>query len=383
LTGNFPPLDRLVPSHIKDFEAYIPSKPDDELKKLYRCPTLFRMNNNENPLGPPLAAREVIRTFDPARAAIYPSGDAWHLRNRLAELFDMHPDSFIVGNGANEVISFVIKAFCREGDNIITADRTFAVYEWVAQFSGFEAKVIPLVDDVFDDESMLAAIDDRTKILFVCNPNNPTGTYWNEEKLRRFLDRVGGNQIVVVDQAYGEFVDNPDFPDAMKMIKEYPNLVVFRTFSKMYGLASLRIGYLAGDRAVVDVIRRTCVVYSVNALAQEAALAALEDGEAHIKATRELCRANREILKECSSRLGLESTIREGNYAIMKLPISDTLAYRLFMKKGYMIRTLTGFRIPGCIRISFHHPSVMEGFAHALEEILDISAKRGAAQCRI
>lgn len=341
------------------------------------------MNNNENPLGPPQAAREVIRGFEPARAAIYPSGDAWHLRNRLAHLFDMDPDSFIVGNGANEVISFVIKAFCREGDNIVTADRTFAVYEWVAQFSGFDAKVIPLVDDTFDDESMLNAIDDRTKILFVCNPNNPTGTYWNEDKLRRFLDRIGGKQIVVVDQAYGEFVDNPDFPDAMGMIKEYPNLVVFRTFSKMYGLASLRIGYLAGDRSVVDVIRRTCVVYSVNALAQEAALAALEDGEAHIKATRELCRANREILKECSSRLGLESSIREGNYAIMKLPVSDTLAYRLFMRKGYMIRTLTGFRIPGCIRISFHHPSVMEGFANALEEILDISAKRGAAQCRI
>lgn len=382
MTGNFPPLDRLVPSHIKDFEAYIPSKPDDELKKLYRCPTLVRMNNNENPLGPPQAAREVIRNFDPARAAVYPSGDAWHLRNRLAAIFDMSPDSFIVGNGANEVISFVIKAFCREGDNIITADRTFAVYEWVAKFSGFDAKVIPLVDGAFDDESMLAAIDDRTKILFVCNPNNPTGTYWNEDKLCRFLDAVGGSRIVVVDQAYGEFVDSPDFPDAMGLIKRYPNLVVFRTFSKMYGLASLRIGYLAGDPAVVDVIRRTCVVYSVNALAQEAALAALEDDGPHIEATRELCRKDREILRECSTRLGLESSIREGNFAILKLPVSDTLTYRLLMRKGYMIRTLTGFRIPGCIRISFHHPSVMEGFAHVLEEILDISSKKGAALCR-
>jgi histidinol-phosphate aminotransferase len=122
---------------------------------------------------------------------------------------------------------------------------------------------------------MLERIDDRTKILFVCNPNNPTGTYWDEARLRRFLDRVAGRQIVVVDEAYCEFVEADDYPDAMKLLKEYPNLVTFRTFSKMYGLAGLRIGYLAGSRDVVDVIRRTCIVYSVNGLAQEAALAAI------------------------------------------------------------------------------------------------------------
>lgn len=374
----FPPLERLVPPHVKEFEAYIPSKPDDELRALYGCPVLYRMNNNENPLGPPAAAREVLDRFDPARAAVYPSGDAWHLRNRLAERFGMSPEAFIVGNGANEVITFVIKAFCREGDNIVTADRTFAVYEWVARFSGYEARVIPLVDDTFDDEAMLAAVDDRTKILFVCNPNNPTGTYWNEEKLIRFLDAVGGRRIVVVDQAYGEFVDKPDFPDAMKLIGRYPNLVVFRTFSKMYGLAALRIGYLAGDPAVVDVIRRTCVVYSVNTLAQEAALASLDDDGPHIEATRQVCREARQILREGGRRLGLECTLREGNYAILKLPLSDTLAYRLLMKKGYMVRTLTGFRQPGCVRISFHRPEVMRGLVGALEEILRNRPMKGA-----
>lgn len=381
MTGTFPPLDHLVPPHVQEFEAYIPSKPDDELRKLYGCPRLFRMNNNENPLGPPPAAREVLKRFEAARAAIYPSGDAWHLRNRLAERFDMSPDAFIVGNGANEVITFVIKAFCREGDNIVTADQTFAVYEWVAEFSGYQARVTSLVDGEFDDAAMLAAIDDRTKILFVCNPNNPTGTYWNGEKLCRFLDAVDGRQIVVVDQAYGEFVDRPDFPDAMKLIARYPNLVVFRTFSKMYGLAALRIGYLAGDPAVVDVIRRTCVVYSVNTLAQEAALAALEDDGPHIEATRDVCRQAREILREGTRRLGLECTLREGNYAILRLPISDTLAYRRLMKKGYMIRTLTGFRIPGCIRVSFHMPQVMKGFVGALEEVIHRPPMKGEKPC--
>ncbi|MCE5335617.1 MAG: aminotransferase class I/II-fold pyridoxal phosphate-dependent enzyme, partial [Desulfobacteraceae bacterium] len=250
-----PPFDRLVPEYIKRFQAYIPSKPDDELKKLYRCSRLFRLNNNENPLGPPPAAREVIRTFLPQQASIYPSGDAYYLRCRLAEMFGLHPDQFLAGNGANEVIGFVIKAFCREGDNIVTADKTFAVYEWVAEFSGFEARLVPLKNFFFDDEGMLASIDEQTKVLFVCNPNNPTGTYWKEDRLRRFLDRIAGDQIVVVDEAYAEFVEDPDFPDSMTLIGEYPNLVVFRTFSKMYALAGLRIGFLAGDMEVVDVIR--------------------------------------------------------------------------------------------------------------------------------
>ncbi len=152
---NTPPLDKLVPEYIKRFKPYIPSKPDDELMKLYGCSRLYRLNNNENPLGPPQAAQEVIDRFPPPRASIYPSGDAYHLRYRLAEIFGLDPDQFLVGNGANEVISFVIKAFCQEGDNIITADKTFAVYEWVAEFSGFEARLVPLVDFGFDDDGML------------------------------------------------------------------------------------------------------------------------------------------------------------------------------------------------------------------------------------
>ena len=192
-------LGNLVPAYIKTFEPYVPSKPDRELMKMYGCERLFRLNNNENPLGPPPASQEIIRQFKPPDAAIYPSGDVYYMRYRLAEKFNMHPDQFLFGNGANEVIAFVIKAFCQEGDNIITADKTFAVYEWIATFSGFEARLVPLNDFGFDDQGMVRQIDDRTKILFVCNPNNPTGTYWNEDRLRRFLNTVDSRQIVVVD----------------------------------------------------------------------------------------------------------------------------------------------------------------------------------------
>ena len=364
-----PDIDRLVPDYIKRFEAYIPSKPDDVLRKMSGCSRLHRLNNNENPLGPPLVARQVIESYPSPRAAVYPSGDAYHLRNRLSSLFGLDPEQFLVGNGANEVISFVIKAFCQEGDNIITADKTFAVYEWVAMFSGFEARLVPLADYAFDDAGMLAQIDKRTKILFICNPNNPTGSYWSEERLRRFLDRIGGRQIVVIDEAYCEFVEKADFPDGLRLIAEYPNLVVFRTFSKMYGLAGLRIGYLAGDREVVDVIRRTCVVYSVNGLAQEAALRALDDPD-HVPATRRLIRQEKQKLVGELERMGLQYVAGEGNFVMIRLPINDALAYRKLMTHGIMVRCMTGFRFPNWIRVTLALPDVMQVFVTALREIL-------------
>ncbi len=363
-------LDRLVPEHIRRFEAYIPSKPDDVLMKLYRCGHLHRLNNNENPLGPPPAARKVLDAFPPPRASLYPSGDVYHLRYHLAEKFGLTPDQILVGNGSNEVIAFVIKAFCQPGDNIVTADKTFAVYEWVAEFSGFEARVVPLKDFGFDDQGMLDVIDDRTKVVFLCNPNNPTGQYWNEKRLRRFLDTIDGRQILVIDEAYFEFVDQDDYPNGISLIARYPNLVVFRTFSKMYALAGLRIGYLAGSREVVDIIRRTCVVYSVNTLAQEASLACLED-DGHIRRTREMVAGGKAFLAKAFGDLGLETVVGEGNYIMVKLPISDSLAYRKLMARGFMVRSMTGFRMPNWIRVTIVHREILEAFVDALSEVLN------------
>lgn len=365
-----PPLDLLVPPYIRRFQAYIPSKPDAELKKLYGCSRLYRLNNNENSLGPPPAAVQAIQGFPPLQAAVYPSGDAYYLRSRLADRFGLHPDQFLVGNGANEVISFVVKAFCHEGDNIITADKTFAVYEWVAEFSGIEARLVPLVDFRFDDVGMLNRIDARTKILFVCNPNNPTGGMWTRQRLGQFLDRIGCRHIVVLDEAYGEFVEDLEYPNGMELIEEYPNLVVFRTFSKMYGLAGLRIGYLAGSKEVVDVIRRVCVVYSVNAVAQMAALAALEDNGEHIAQTRELVKEGKIFLKREMGELKLPHVMGEGNFMMAQLPMSDTLAYRKLMTQGVMVRTMTGFRFPNWLRVTISSREALEAFAEALGKVL-------------
>ena len=358
-------VDRLIPDYVRKFEPYAPSRPDHLLMREYGAPFLYRLNNNENTLGPPPAAQRVIDEFPPELVPLYPSGDAYDLRQALARRFGFAAERFLVGNGSCEVIGAIIKAFCERGDNIVTADKTFAVYEWVARFSGIEARLVPLRDHAFDAEAMLARMDRHTKIVFVCNPNNPTGTYWPTGVLTDFLDRAGENRIVVVDEAYAEYVGKSDYPDAMALMERYPNLVVFRTFSKMYALASLRVGYMTGSAEVVDAVRRTCIAYSVNALAQKAAEAALVDDKAHILRSREIVREARAMLEPVLDALDLPHVGGEGNYIMVKVPINDTLMYRHLMRRGWMVRSMTGFRFPGWVRVTLREREAMERFAEA------------------
>lgn len=362
-------IERLVPEFVRRFEPYVPSPPDDVLCRRFGVPALLRLNNNENPLGPAAAARSVIAGWPPRQGAVYPQGDGWHLRRALALQFGVDPEQVIVGNGANEVIGFVLKAFCAEGDNIVTADRTFAVYEWLAAFSGVEPRLVALRDMRFDAAALLAALDRRSKIVFLCNPNNPTGTWWTHAELERFLEAVGGRVIVVADEAYGEFVDAPDFPDSVALMRRHPNLVMFRTFSKMWGLAGLRVGYMIADPAVAATVRKTSISYSVNALALAAAEASVWD-LAHVAATRAVVARARAALQLLAQLHGLEVHCEAGNFAMLRLPISDVLAHRRLLAAGVMVRAMTSFRFPGWIRVSLGDEAAMQRFAAALETML-------------
>lgn len=356
-------FEALMPDYVRAFQAYVPSRPDHILMEQYGTPFLYRLNNNENHLGPPLDAAKIIDGFIPPDASLYPSGDCYDLRCALGEKFGINEECFLIGNGSCEVIASVIKAFCLSGDNIITADKTFAVYEWVAEFSGVEARLIPLNNFAFDPQGILDSIDGRTKIIFICNPNNPTGTYWNHDTLTDFLEKAGENRIVVVDEAYAEYVEGVDFPDCFRLMQRFKNLVVFRTFSKMYALAGLRVGYLAGHKEVVDLIRKTHVVYSVNKLGQAAALAAVKNDSEHIYNTRRDTKASREILIKTCSALDLEFVTGEGNFFMIKTPLNDLTMYRRLMKKGMMVRTMTGFRFPSWIRVTLKDTDTTEKFA--------------------
>lgn len=370
------PISELVPAHVRCFEAYTPSKPDPELMRLFGVDHLHRLNNNENALGPPPAAKRVIESFEPPRSSVYPSGDSYFLRKALAEKFGKDPERFLVGNGSCEVIASVIKAFCEQGDNIVTADKTFAVYEWVAEFSGFQARLIPLRNWGFDPDGMLAAMDARTKILFVCNPNNPTGTWWGRDEMERFLRGVDGRAMVVLDEAYREYVDDPDFPDGMEIMERHPNVVVFRTFSKMYALAGLRVGYVCGQREAIEYIRRTHIVYSVNIMGQPAAAAAIADDEQHIAATRDMVARAKELLLPAFDELGLKHVSGAGNFVMVQTPASDSYMYRQLMRRGVMVRTMTGFRFPNWVRISLVQEPVMLDFLAAFREVVALAREQ-------
>lgn len=362
-------LDR-VPDYVRRFERYVPSRPDAVLMRQYGAPFLHRLNNNENALGPPPLAREAIAAFPAERAAVYPSGDAYDLRQALAGRFGKSPDQFLVGNGSCEVIGSVIRAFCAAGDAIVTADKTFAVYEWVAGFSGVEARLVPLAGPALDPAAMLAAVTEKTKIVFVCNPNNPTGSWWNRATLEAFLTALDGRALVVLDEAYREYLDDPAFPDGLDVLNRHDNVLVFRTFSKMYGLAGFRVGYLCGSLETVDIVRRTHIAYSVNNLGQVAATAALADDAGHIAATRAMVREAAGFLRGVFDGLGLEYVSGAGNFIMVRTPFSDTLLYRRLMQKGVMVRTMTGFRFPNWIRVSLVREPAMAAFADALKKVL-------------
>jgi histidinol-phosphate aminotransferase len=373
-------LEKLLPDYIKCFEAYVPSKPDSELIKLYGCSRLYRLNNNENPLGPPPAAAQVLQSFPPPRAAVYPSGDAFYLRQKLAEKFNKDPEQFLVGNGANEVISFVIKAFCEQGDNIITADKTFAVYEWVAVFR-FEGEAGPS-QGLRIRRTGNVGPNRRTHQDSLPVQSKQSYGHLLEHRTAPALSRRNRRPPYSrVDEAYCEFVEADDYPDGCPD-RGVSQSVIFRTFSKMDGLAGLRIGYLAGQLPLVDAIRRTCIVYSVNVLAQEAALAAVAEDD-HVIRTRHLVREVKAFLREELTRLRLPFISGEGNFVMVKLPMSDTLAYRKLMTQGVMVRTMTGFRFPNHIRITVAKMDASGSALSRLGKILAVDGWVGRAGLKL
>jgi histidinol-phosphate aminotransferase len=360
----------LVPDYIKGFTAYIPSKPDDYIKQMFKVNHFYRLNNNENFLGPVSGAADLIHQLEQGVIPAYPSGDSFSLREKLAERFEKSPGQFLIGNGSNELITSIVKAFCEKGNNIIAADKTYAVYEWVAQYSGFEARLVKLDDKhQLSPERVLEAIDSNTKIIFLCNPNNPTGKYWNKEQLEGFLQKVNNRCIVVIDEAYFEYVDKKDYPDGMHVLNNHPNVVVFRTFSKMYGLASLRIGYLCAQPNLIHIIEKTHIKYSVNVLAQLTAWQSMHQDEELIQRSQEAVAKGKTMLLNCVNDLGFNHVGDQGNYWMIELPTSDMIVYKKLMRKGFAVRPMTAFRFPNWIRVSIAEESIMQKFTETFKAL--------------
>ena len=335
--------------HILNLLAYEPGKPVEELaREMGLNPSdIIKLASNENPLGPsPLALQAMRDTLE--RSHFYPDGGAWALRNAIAEKLGLERANVILGNGSNEIIEFIGHAFLKPGDEVVTAGHAFAVYSLMAQLFG--AKTIEVPDPGFthDLDAMLAAITPRTRQVFIANPNNPTGTLVGQEAIDRFMARVPDHVLVIFDEAYYEFLDTP--PDVLRYVRENRNVVVMRTFSKIQGLANLRIGYGLAPARIAEVLQKTRQPFNANGIAQAGALAGLAD-ENHMRRTRELTHEGRAYLEAEFTAMGLHFVPSAANFVLVHVGDGDAV-FKTLLRRGLIVRAMRSYKLPAWIRVS-------------------------------
>lgn len=331
-------------------KPYEPGKPIEEVKRELGLTEVIKLASNENPYGYSLKVKEMLqRSLDDL--AIYPDGYARILREKIAAHLQVKETEIIFGNGSDEVILILCRALLCEGDNIVTAKPTFSQYKHNAVIEGAEIKEVPLVNGVHDLDGMLRAIDEKTKIVFVCNPNNPTGTYVAEDAFRSFLQKVPSDVLVVSDEAYYEYVEAKDYPETIPLIKEYPNLVVLRTFSKAYGLAALRVGYGVGNEDFIRAIEPAREPFNNNTLGQRAAMVAVDD-QAFIKECIDKNRVEMKRLEAFCEEMGYSYYPSQTNFIFIdvKRPSSDV--FQKLLEKGIIVRNGEAFGFSTSIRLT-------------------------------
>jgi histidinol-phosphate aminotransferase len=359
----------LANPQLRDLVSYEPGKPiEDVARELGLKPSdIVKLASNENPLGPSpkalAAMREAIQ-----RAQFYPDGGGFYLREAIAKQTGLEMGNVILGNGSNEIIEFVGHAFLRPGDEVVTAEHAFVVYKLMATLFGATTVEVPDPAFTHDLDAMLAAITLRTRELFIANPNNPTGTLVSEDEIDRLVDRVPDHVVVVLDEAYYEFLENP--PDTLKYIREgRQNVVVLRTFSKIQGLASLRIGYGLGHADIISVLQKTRQPFNANGIAQAAALASIEDKD-HQEKTRRLTLEGRRFLQDEFERMGLEYVPSFANFVLVRVGDGDAVFSDL-LKKGIIVRAMRGYKLPEWIRVSIGTHEQNTRFVQELKGLLE------------
>jgi histidinol-phosphate aminotransferase len=365
-----------VPEHVRALRPYIPGKPIEEVQRELGLTDVIKLASNENPLGPPPRAVEAI-----ARAAagvtLYPEGDAPTLRAAVSKHVGMPPECLVFGNGSDEIIHLLAMTFLEPGDEVVQGDPSFAMYEiYTAQCNGRSVKV-PLKDQVHDLDAMLEAITPRTRIVFVANPNNPTGTYIGRHAIERFVDRLPDNVLLVMDEAYYEYVEDSDRPDLRPLIRDGRDVIILRTFSKAYGLAGLRVGYGITTPEIAAVLNKVRSPFNVNSLAQAAATAALQDAD-HIRKSVALNTEGRHYYEREFDRLGLPYVPSQANFILVDVGRNSRTVFEALQRLGVIIRPGAGLGLPQYIRVSIGTAEQNQRFIAALEKVLAEVPREGA-----
>ena len=351
---------------LRELVAYEPGKPVEDLARELGIPhgEIIKLASNENPLGPsPVARQAMIETIE--RAHFYPDGGGYYLREAIAEHVGLAMANVILGNGSNEIIEFLGHAYLQPGDEVVVARHSFAVYRLMAQLFG--AKVVDVADPDFvaDLDAMLAAITPKTKEVFIANPNNPTGTMVFQAEIDRFMERVPDHVMVVFDEAYYEFLD--EAPDVIKYVRAGRNVVVLRTFSKIQGLANLRIGYGLAAPEVIEVLQKARQPFNANGIAQAGALAGLRD-KSHMEATRRVTHEGRDFLQSEFLEMGLEFVPSHANFVLVRVGDGKKV-FDALLRRGIIVRAMGSYGLPEWIRVSVGTMPQNKVFIAALREL--------------
>ncbi len=337
---------------------YVPGKSIEEIRERYGLNRIVKLASNENPLG---ASPKAVEAFHKIADCLhlYPRGDAPTLICSIAQKYGVKTEQIVVGNGSDEIIDMVGKAFIRQGDNCVGITPTFSVYKFTTLSNGAEFIGVGEGDAKTSLDDLAKAIDGNTRVAFICNPNNPTGTYYTESEIREFLKKVPQNVLVFLDEAYSEFATAADYPNMFGALDEYPNLFINRTFSKIYGLAGLRIGYAIASTDVVRHLWKVKPPFDVNQAAQVAAIAALDDA-AHVEATRKMNAEGVEVLTREFTALGFKVLPTQANFICVKIGERARELVSFLERNGMIVRGLTSFGMPEYIRVTIGKPEENE-----------------------
>ncbi|WP_369959548.1 histidinol-phosphate transaminase [Pseudomonas benzenivorans] len=356
---------------VQKLSPYVPGKPVDELaRELNLDPAgIVKLASNENPLGPSPKALEAIRG-ELAELTRYPDGNGFELKRRLAERCGVQAAQVTLGNGSNDVLDLVARAYLAPGLNAVFSQFAFAVYPIATQAVGAEGRAVPARDFGHDLEAMLAAIDAQTRVVFVANPNNPTGTWFGPQALSDFLAQVPESVLVVLDEAYIEYARGDELPNGLDYLAQYPNLLVSRTFSKAYGLAALRVGYAVSSVQVAEVLNRVRQPFNVNSLALAAACAALDDDD-YLQRSRQANDAGMAQLEEGLRALGLSWIPSRGNFIAVDFGRDTAALNQALLREGVIVRPVAGYGMPHHLRVSIGSEQENSRFLAALTKVLD------------
>lgn len=353
---------------IESLGVYVPGKPIEEVKREYGLDQIYKLASNENPFGfSELAKEAMIREI--SQTHTYPEGTAPVLGEKIANHLGVPKEMVIIGNGSDELIRLLSRSYIRPGDEVIMADVTFPRYETNVRIEGGAVVSVPLIEGVHDLQGMLEAITDQTRMIFVCNPNNPTGTIVGRKALEQFIQKVPPHILLIVDEAYYEYVTDDDYLQTLPLLPQYPNLVILRTFSKIYGLAALRVGYGMMNPSIVRELIKVKEPFNTNRIAQAAAWAALDDMN-FIENCKLKNAEGRKFLEEEAAKRGFSSYPSQGNFIMIQLDRPGDAVFIELLKKGIIVRSGGVLGYPNTIRVSVGTPEENLAFVKAFEEVM-------------